>query len=655
MNKVTLGGDRLGAGNKNKVELHGFERSTFNLSKVWRSTMASGTLVPFMKILAQPADTFDINLGCDVKTHPTVGPLFGSYKVQLDVFVAPIRLYNALLHNNMLGIGMKMSQVKLPRMSFDVKPLPVDFDLENIDNAQVNPSCILSYLGIRGFGLTDTDTTRDFNITPLLMYWDTYKQYYSNKQEEIGAVLHTPQETLVETVDSIKIFHTGSETTLPEAPTSGSIPMVLGDQIRIYYTGTQPIPTQEIISTVEHGDQTADALSTGIWTDATTYIWSPFRQTFWGDTTATNWRYKDSGDINTGLPAIQTFPLSNIDDMRLAILAYQSKTAPFEVGKDSSTNGDIAPYNYLNDGTATFANCMSSQEGLGLKTYQSDLLNNWLQTEWIDGVDGISAITAIDTSGGSFTIDTFILSRKVYDMLNRIMVSGGTADNWIEAVYDHEPYTRCESPIYMGGLIKELLFQEVVSNSASSDQPLGTLAGKGVLGSKHKGGSVTIKVDEPSYIMGIVSLTPRLDYSQGNDWDIWLETVDDIHKPNLDQIGFQELPTERMAWWDTKWDGTKWVQMSAGKQPAWIEYMTAINETRGNFAVSTNEMFMTLNRRYEIDEDTKAIKDVTTYIDPSKFNFIFAETALDSQNFWVQIAVDVTARRKMSAKVIPNL
>ena len=47
--------------------------------------------------------------------------------------------------------------------------------------------------------------------------------------------------------------------------------------------------------------------------------------------------------------------------------------------------------------------------------------------------------------------------------------------------------------------------------------------------------------------------------------------------------------------------------------------------------------------------------NLTTYIDPSKFNNIFAQTSLDSQNFWAQISVDMTARRKMSAKVMPNL
>ena len=52
--------------------------------------------------------------------------------------------------------------------------------------------------------------------------------------------------------------------------------------------------------------------------------------------------------------------------------------------------------------------------------------------------------------------------------------------------------------------------------------------------------------------MGIMSITPRIDYSQGNKWYMTeLDNMNDLHKPALDGIGFQELITEQMAWWDT--------------------------------------------------------------------------------------------------------
>lgn len=652
--KKTLGGDRLGSGSKQQVELHGYERSTHDLGYLWRSTMASGTLVPFMSEVALPGDTFDIDLNCDVKTHPTTGPLFGSYKVQLDVFQAPMRLYHALLHNNKLGIGLNMAQVALPQITFTAQPN--NPDLKDLDNAQVNPSSLPAYLGMRGVGRNTSASaqTRNFNAIPLLAYWEIYKCYYANKQEEIGAVLHTPSEDLGTVPDNIEIVTAGTldpQGSVPLYPSTGGIPMDGTMQINLEYTGTAPNPTNVMIHSDIYGWQSANFYITGTWTDGGTLLRALYNPSLSGAVFDT-WRMREGTDLNTGKPSVVTFPLDNIDQMREAILTYHTVGAPFIINDEAP----LEPYKWIYEQPNDTPNILSSQEGLALKTYQSDLFNNWLQTEWIDGTTGINAITAVDTSGGSFTIDTLNLSKKVYDMLNRIAVSGGTYDDWLDAVWAHDRYTRAETPIYCGGLSKELVFQEVVSNAQTEDQALGTLAGRGTMSSKHKGGKIVIKVDEPSYIIGIISLTPRIDYSQGNKWDIHLQTMDDLHKPALDEIGFQELITEQMAWWDTTHGATgPWVTKSAGKQPAWINYMTNVNQVRGNFAIKDNEMFMTLNRRYEMKEDGSGIKDLTTYIDPSKYNFIFAETQLDAQNFWTQIAVNIEARRKMSAKVMPNL
>jgi hypothetical protein len=65
-------------------------------------------------------------------------------------------------------------------------------------------------------------------------------------------------------------------------------------------------------------------------------------------------------------------------------------------------------------------------------------------------------------------------------------------------------------------------------------------------------------------------------------------------------------------------------------------------------------MFMILDRRFETNEQGE-LTDNTTYIDPTKFNNIFAQTELTAQNFWVQIRKEIKARRKMSGRSIPNL
>ena len=75
--------------------------------------------------------------------------------------------------------------------------------------------------------------------------------------------------------------------------------------------------------------------------------------------------------------------------------------------------------------------------------------------------------------------------------------------------------------------------------------------------------------------MGIVSITPRIDYSQGNDWSVNLLTLDDLHKPQLDEIGFQDLLFDLMSASTTQTDIDFMPEFtSIGKVPAWLNYMT---------------------------------------------------------------------------------
>ena len=353
------------------------------------------------------------------------------------------------------------------------------------------------------------------------------------------------------------------------------------------------------------------------------------------------------------------FPLKNIDDERSRILAAPS-TSAYIVSNDNlpygASTGPLDLPNYDRSKTYTSSLSWFSQAGLAVKTYLSDRFNNWLNTEWIDGTSGgINAITAVDVSDGKLTMDALILQKKIFNMLNRVAITDGTYQAWREATYGIRSTTLPESPIFCGGMQSEIAFDEIVSNSATDEEPLGTLAGRGVATMYKSGRGLKIKCTEPSMIMALGSITPRVDYSQGNKWWTRLQNMDDFHKPTLDAIGFQELIAEEAAAWTTETtENYQHKYQSLGKQPSWIEYTTDINETYGEFAAGMPLAFMCLNRIYEMGVN-RTIKNASTYIDPTIYNNIFAESRLSSQNFWVQVAFDVTARRVMSAKQIPNL
>ena len=80
-------------------------------------------------------------------------------------------------------------------------------------------------------------------------------------------------------------------------------------------------------------------------------------------------------------------------------------------------------------------NTTDPQYGLCLKTYNSDLYQNWINMEWIEGVNGINEASAVDVSNGTLSMDALNLSQKVYNFPNRIAVPGGTYRDWLETVY----------------------------------------------------------------------------------------------------------------------------------------------------------------------------------------------------------------------------
>lgn len=646
-----IGKNTIGDNQKMTVDLHTYNMSTHDLSTIFRNTQSPGTLVPNLVLLAQKGDTIDIDIESHVLTHPTVGPLFGSFKHENHIFSVPLRLYNSWLHNNRTKIGLNMSDIKLPQLRVDINK-KADLPTADNPNSQVNPSCLLAYLGIRGFG-TNTATNAQSTITieklavPLLGYYDIFKNYYANTQEEnfyiIGAT---------EAIDQIIVTQTNGTIIRSTTPENINIGIANADKVRISPENTYN--ADEL--TVTWHNAALDKIMSGYPTDFGT----------WNKTTG-EWTVKMTSTVGVLMSitpknrvSLKNYPLEDIDEMRDLILQTRGNTTLY-INKEQAEY-DLPLYKSFGERLPTGKlNTTSSQYGLALKTYNSDLLQNWINTEWIDGVTGINEISAVDVSDGKLTMDALNLSQKVYNMLNRIAVSGGTYRDWLETVFTGGNYMeRCETPMFEGGMSTEIVFQEIISNSASGEQPLGTLAGRGYDTGKQKGGHIKIKVTEPCFIMGIGSITPRIDYSQGNEFFNELKTLDDIHKPALDGIGYQDSLNWQRAWWDDQYpSNSARLQPAAGKTVAWINYMTNINKTFGNFAVNTNEAFMVLNRNYELNPNGAVgetlIADLTTYIDPVKYNYIFAETNLDAMNFWVQTKFDIKVRRLISAKQIPNL
>lgn len=668
--KVNIGKNTLGDSDKISVSLREYGRSTHDLSYAWRSPMGVGTLVPFMKLLALPGDTFSIDLDTKVLTHPTVGPLFGQFKMQLDVFTCPLRLYQAQLHNNALNIGLDMKKVKLPKFKTNMEiggdPIPGRI------GRKYGKGSLAEYLGLRYEPYNPENPGSYVNAVPYFAYYDVFKNFYANKQEDYfmimgGGVLVssgniTTKDTVLYQVENegLYINRKNAQGESANKPVQFTISKELWEAskkentVTLYYNvNTIPVSIKiNAINSYIESETESDGIVTVTCRDKKKLVFAE-KELNVGVNTATGKTWTSSQGV--WVPAYtSSYKLEEIDNLREYILKQGKKEILIKGDSTEEWIGtsfikDVLTGTSAEDNTIIKKSILQMEMGgLCLKTLQSDIFNNWVNKEWVDGDNGIKAITDVAVTDGKLNLDSLNIAQKVYNMLNRIAVSGGSYKDWIETVYTTDYYFRAETPVYEGGMSTIIDFEAVVSNSASAasgvEEPLGSLAGRG-FNSQKKGGRIEIKVNEPCYIMGIASITPLVDYSQGNDWDNWLETMDDLHKPQLDGIGYQDLMENKMH-------GLAKPSLAIGKQPAWLDYMTNFNKTFADFAAGEQESYMVLNRIYNVDKEGQ-VTNTTTYINPKDYTYIFATNTETNRDFWVQIGCGVIARRVMSAAQIP--
>lgn len=699
--KTTLGGVRLGAGGKMVNHVRGFGMSTHDLGKTVRTSGTTGTLMPIFCEITKEGDVWEMDLNTLVRSHPTIGPVFGTYKVQVDVFTADVRLYHKLLHNNTVRLGMTMEDVKLPQTRI-LTQNPC-YEYGDLNQQQIAPDSLLNYAGIKGIGTMEelwdgSEQGRDYVVTNFfgmwhLMYWDIYKEYYSNKQEEIGYVITPEFETGKAVVDYFNVLNENGvivERVENEVTEQKRVDVLKGYSIEAYgnflgnriLTVLKPSGSNTILEDLGDWesvivDEKGLKIQFNNFGSESTYISSGAATTnqprqIIKNRIDSNPEWGGSGEktVTKGI-RLEEFPLKNIDDVRMKIFAKDAGT-PLLIGFNEKGQYAHDVYEMPYYATTGISNrdpetgqatrqsenySKYTMSGLGVKTYQSDRFNNWLNKTWVDNINSKSSVAINE---GSFTMDALAMANKIWRLENDIQMLGGTYHDWLSAISGRKSTGATEMPVYRGGLSAMMVFDEVVSSSSTTGgdgriQPLGTLGGRGSQRSE-KGGKIRVQIDEPGMIMVIVSLTPHIDYYQGNKWWTRLKTMDDWHKPQLDAIGYQNLLTEEMAAFDTKisTNHESRTTFSAGKQTSWVQYQTNQNEVHGNFARANNEEYMVLTRRYEADENGR-ISDLTTYIDPTKFNYPFAYQELDSQPFWIQVSIDANVRRIMAANQMPNI
>lgn len=317
--------------------------------------------------------------------------------------------------------------------------------------------------------------------------------------------------------------------------------------------------------------------------------------------------------------------------------------------------------------------------GLCLRCYQPDYFTNFINTNIYNRLNTTGG-GVVNVVNGKYSVNQFRLANKLQKLAERAIIAGNRYGEYIRAMFGVRTDDKLDIPEYLGGFTSSIDFQDIVNQarpsdatSASSDTftALGSSGGRGIRADKS--GKFYINTTEYGNLMCIFSIVPRPDYFQGVKKDLTKVFLSDEFNPQLDRLGWQPLflseyyalPTIDSGGGQLNdWNADNPFEKVVAYQPAWLEYMTRTNELHGEFVDTLN--YWAIGRSFDRDPQPSDIGTAnpvprinyvqpSAYIFPTDYNVSFVDNRVDAQNFMVQVAFDIFAKRPISKKLMPNL
>lgn len=295
----------------------------------------------------------------------------------------------------------------------------------------------------------------------------------------------------------------------------------------------------------------------------------------------------------------------------------------------------------------------NKQSGLLCTTYLPDRFHAWVDS---NGYGSMQQTSRVTTTGNFFTNDQLIYSEKFTRYLQKNLFSGSRTKDFIRAHYGVVSRDDIQIPQWLGSTDSNLDFEEFVSTAGTPQDGLasrgGTSLGYGK-GQRHQFMATTWGT-----YMIIARLTPRVDYRTGIDRHLWNTSLSDVYYPEFDQIGMQdmllgEIDSSRYAAYPTTARSQFW-GTGVAKQPSWTHYRATENRLHGDFT-NTLDYWTLCDDFTGFNPQEGEVTFPNAYIDPRKFNYIFADTSQNAENFQLQTRFHTVQKLPMSKAMNPTL
>lgn len=310
-----------------------------------------------------------------------------------------------------------------------------------------------------------------------------------------------------------------------------------------------------------------------------------------------------------------------------------------------------------------------------------------------------------------FTMEQLRVSSMIQNFVRSHIFRNNSFDEYVDVEYGCRPQRNLDKPMFLGALSSYLVFNDVMSTAQTGDsmdvmdkQQLGSRAAVGeghMFSGKYRGKDrkgrydrpfVKFHAPEPGYLMLILTIKPEVNYFEGYDQMYDKHTIFDLYRPSMRGIGYQDkcyrhintIPqlevdaTGARVLYTTyvSRDGGTFLNLSTPRdwsafdvayahEPFGFEYMSKPSVINGQMAEigtylhwtnarSLNNVFDTPVFRSNFPSDDRGVDLLNTTILPEMYHYIFANTNnLDNFQFFYDFDYNVyqpVARQILSFK-----
>lgn len=626
-------------------------RSNFKFSFVKTCDVSVGTINPFAMVPVTTGDVVRFQPSTFVQAMAQKAPLVNGFKVCLEYFFAPNRLYHGKLLFDETNTTRTPSSVVFPAVR-----LP---QFESI--GPVGPNSPWSYDDKNMYLNLPKNVTEDSSV--------------SNGLDNLASLMVCPGSIL-----DFMGFPVGW---IPSA--KGEVPsvpdLVSDDDDRFYINVTKAVALLDIILTY-YANQEFEYLYT-----------SEYRSKF--------------SFAGTGLSGNSN---SQFEQVKVELSSLQE----FVNGLKRSTNPSQFIFEYhssINTSPDAFMTWkwLSSPMSLFQRSLPPYYLEQWLRSSY--GSD-ISDVVKVDVTDNSVVFEDVRTASHFQRYLELAMAGGARYSDYLSAQFDTSRVKNFTSPLYLGSdrfyLGSNIIYQTTGFDSV--DSPLGSFAGQMAGGQKYKKRSFRFGEDGVLFVM--VTLMPDTIYYRGLDPFVRRLRLDDFYSPALDNVGMEPLtvetldsllPLTQVSYTDADYDTLKLTfARDAGEYahsrvlgfvPAWSSTVQPVSRAHGQ--MQGNLKYWLLPREYAgsaFDEQTQSLIDqwleqyakhvvgeegfvpqriealriffdnvrrsadneYVPYVQNHLYNSVFADTSYSARNFVFTLSIDMTINREKSKSNIAN-